>query len=111
MAITTFLVGSEQESCPIAQYSRQRTFTHKTTAKGEALLDRILENTPQLEPICVEPKPILEEVSSAKAETIRPLERPSLEPKAQDEGFQPSDLPYFEDDLFEDFGNILNYEC
>ena len=27
------------------------------------------------------------------------------------EGFQPSDLPYFEDDLFEDFEDTLKYSC
>jgi hypothetical protein len=27
------------------------SFTHKTTVEGEALLDRILENTPLLEPL------------------------------------------------------------
>jgi hypothetical protein len=32
------------------------SFTHKTTVEGEALLDRILENTPLLEPLWVEPE-------------------------------------------------------
>jgi hypothetical protein len=49
--------------------------------EGEALLDSILENTPPLEPLHVEPKPSHEEVSSAKAEPISPLEITSPEPK------------------------------
>ena len=49
--------------------------------EGEALLDRILENTPPLEPICVEPELNHEEVSSAEAEPIKPLERPLPEPE------------------------------
>jgi hypothetical protein len=84
-------------------------FTHKTTAEGEALLDRILKNSPPLEPLRVEPEP--EEVSSAEAEPIESIEKPSPKPEDLEEGFQPLDLPYFEDKLFEDFRNILNYAC
>ena len=40
---------------------------HKTTKEGEALLDCIVENTPPLEPLHVEPIFRLEEASSAKA--------------------------------------------
>ena len=80
-------------------------------AEGEALLDRILENTSSLEPLHVEPKPSHEEVSSAKAEPITPLERPSPEPEDPEEGFQPSNLPYFEDDLFKEFRNTSKYSC
>jgi hypothetical protein len=79
--------------------------------EGEALLDRVLENSPTLEPIHVEPESNHEEVSLAKAKTIEPIERPSPEPEAQDEGSQLSILPYFEDDFFEDFGNTSNYRC
>ena len=46
-------------------------------AEGEALRDHILENTPPLEPLHVELEPSHEEVSSAKAEPITSLERPS----------------------------------
>jgi hypothetical protein len=65
----------------------------------EALLDRILENTPPLEPLRVEHELNHKEVSSAKAKPIAPLERPSPEPKDLEEGFQPSDLSYFVDDF------------
>jgi len=39
------------------------SFMHKTTEEGEALLDRILENTPPLVPLCAEPMLSLEKVS------------------------------------------------
>ena len=79
--------------------------------EGEALLDRILENTPPLEPLLVEPEPSHEEVSSAEAKPITSLVRPSPKPEDPKEGFQPLDLPYFEDDFFEDFGNTSKYSC
>jgi hypothetical protein len=80
------------------------SFTHKTMVEGEALLDRILENSPLLEPIHVEPEQKHEEVSSIEAETNTSIERPSPEPEAQDK-----DLLYFEDEFFEDFRNISKY--
>jgi hypothetical protein len=87
------------------------SFTHKSTEEGEALLSRILENTPPLEPLHVEPMSSHEEVSLAKAEPVSPTQRLSPEPEGLEEGFQPSDLPYFEDDFFEDYRNTLNYSC
>jgi hypothetical protein len=59
----------------------------------------------------VEPDLSHEEVSLAEAEPIESIERPSPEPEDLEEGFQPSDLPYFEDEFFEDFGNTSNYAC
>jgi len=86
-------------------------FTHKTIVEGESLLDRILENTPLLEALRVEPELCHVEVSSAVAEPVSPLERPSLKPEDSEEGSQPSDLPYFEDDFFEEFKNTSKYSC
>ena len=80
-------------------------------AEGEALLDHILENTPPLEPLHVEPDLSHEEVSLAKANPIASVGRPSPEPEDPEEGFQPSDLSFFEDDLFEEFGNTSKYSC
>ena len=40
-----------------------------------------------------------------------PLEKPSPKPEDPKEGFQPSDLPYFEDDFFDDFRNTSKYSC
>jgi hypothetical protein len=76
-----FWLGLNKESALQLDIAIGGSFTHKTTAEGEALLDRILENTPPLEPIRVEPKPIHEEVSSAEPEAITPIERPSPKPK------------------------------
>jgi hypothetical protein len=79
--------------------------------EGQPLLDRILENTPPLEPFHVEPELSHEEVSSAKAEPITPLERPSPDRGDPKDGFQPLDLSYFKDEFFEDFGNTSKYSC
>jgi len=84
---------------------------HKTTKEGEAFLDRILENAPPLEPLHIEPMLSHEEVSSVKAEPTLSIQEPSPELEDPKEGFQPLDLPPFEDDLFEDFGNTSKYSC
>ena len=84
---------------------------HKTIEEGEALLDRILENTPPLEPLLVEPMFRHEEASSTKAEPTTYTQESSPEPKDLEDGYQPSDLPPFEDDLFKDFRNTSNYLC
>ena len=84
---------------------------HKTTEEGEALLDRILENTHPLEPLRIEPMISHEEVSSAKAKPTFSIQETSPEPEDLKGGLQPSDLPPFEDDLFDEFGNTSNYLC
>ena len=58
-----FWLGLSKESTLQLDIAAGGSFTHKTTVEGEAHLDRILENTPPLEPLHVE-------VSSAKAEPI-----------------------------------------
>jgi hypothetical protein len=95
-----FWLGFSKESALQLDIATGGLFTHKTTAEGEALLDHILENTPPLEPLRVERESNHEEVSLAKAKPITSLERLLPEPKDPKEGFQPSDLPYFEDELF-----------
>jgi hypothetical protein len=89
-----FWLGLSKEPALRLNIATRGSFTHKTTAEGEALLDRILENTPPLEPLYVELEPIHEEVSLAKANPVTPIERPSPEPKDLEEGFQPSDFPF-----------------
>jgi hypothetical protein len=106
-----FWLGLSKESALQLDITAGGSFTHKTTTKGEALLDRILENTPPLEPFRVALKPSHEEVSSAEAEPIKSIERLLPEPENPKKSFQSLDLPYFEDDFFEDFRNILNYAC
>ena len=48
-----FLLGLSKESTLQLDIAAGGSFTHKTIAEGEALLDRILENTPPLEPLRV----------------------------------------------------------
>jgi hypothetical protein len=81
---------------------------HKTTEEGEALLDRILENTPPLEPIRVEPEPCHHDASSAKTEITTPSETPSPEPHIPKESL--SGLPYFDYNFLDDFGNYSKYD-
>jgi hypothetical protein len=104
------LSGLSKESTLQLDITVGGSFKHKTTEEGEALLDRILENTP-LEPLRVEPMPRHEEVSSAEAESTLSIQEPLPEPEDPKEGLQPSDLLAFEDDLFEDFRNTSNYLC
>ena len=82
---------------------------HKTMEEGEALLDRILENTPPLEPLRVEPMLSHEEVSLAEAKPTLSIQEPSPKPENPEEGFQPSNLPSFKDDLLKDFRNTSKY--
>ena len=100
-----FWLGLSKESALQLDIAAGGSFTHKTTAEGAALLDRILENNPPLEPLWVEPELSHEDVSSAKAEPTPSIERPSPKPKDPKEGFQPLDLLYFKDELFKEFRN------
>ena len=62
---------------------------HKTIEEGEALQDCILENTPPLEPLRVEPIFRHEEASSAEAKPTTYIQGSSPEPEDPEEGFQP----------------------
>jgi len=85
------------------------SFTHKTTEEGEALLDRILENTPPLEPLRVELEPCFEKVSLAEAETNAQPETSSPELDELRENLLPYALPCFNDNFIDDFGNYSKY--
>ena len=85
------------------------SFTHKIAKEGEALLDRILENTPPLEPLRIELEPCFEEVSSAEAETNAQPETSALEPDVLRENPLPYALPCFDDDFIDDFDNYSKY--
>jgi len=104
-----FWLGLSKESALQLDVAAGGSFNHKTIAEGEALLDCILENTPPLEPLRVEPESSHEEVSLTKAKLILPIQRPSPELKTPKEGFQPSEFPFFEDEFHEDFRNTLKY--
>jgi hypothetical protein len=103
------LLCLSKESALQLDITAEGSFTHKTTAEGEALLDRILENAPPLEPLQVEPESSHEEVSWVKSEPIAPTQKPSPEPKTLEEGFQPLEFPFFEDEFHEDFKNTSKY--
>jgi hypothetical protein len=105
-----FWLGLSKESALHLNITAGGSFTHKTTEEGEALLDCILENTP-LEPLRVESMSNHEEVSLAEAEPTLSIQEPSPELEDPKEGLQSSDLPPFEDDLFEEFENTSNYLC
>jgi hypothetical protein len=96
-----FWLGLSKEFALQLDIATRGSFTHKITVEGEALLDRILENTPLLEPLCVELELIHEEVSSAEAEPVTSIERPSTKPKDLEEDFQPLDFPFLKDDVIE----------
>ena len=83
------MLGLSKESALQLDITVGRSFTHKTTKEGEALLDRILENTPLFEPLRVEPILSHQEVSSAEAEPTLSIKE--LLPKLEDpkEGLQP----------------------
>ena len=68
-----FWLGHSKESALQLDITARGSFMHKTTEEGEALLYRILENTPPLEPLHVEPIPSHEEVSLAEAEPAPPI--------------------------------------
>jgi len=80
------LLGLSKESALQLNINAEGSFTHKTTEEGEALLDRILENTPPLEPLYVEPMLSHEEVSSAVAEPTLSIQELLPKPKDLEEG-------------------------
>ena len=92
---------------------------HKTYAEGGAVLDRILDNAPFVEPIEPPPEeakrleePSTSEPSSDLDTSISSNVEPSPEPGISKEGeIQTSIIPFeFEDDCYEDFGNTSNYQ-
>jgi len=84
-----FWLGLTKESALQLDIAAGGSFTHKSTEEGEALLDRILENTPPLETLRVEPMLSPEEVSSAEPESTTYIQTPSPDPGDLEEGFQP----------------------
>jgi hypothetical protein len=103
--------GLRKESALQLDITAGGSFTHRTTEEGEALLDRILENTPPLELLRLEPIPSHEEVSLAEAEPTLSIQEPSPELEDSEEGLQLVDIPPFEDDPFRDFRNTSRYTC
>jgi len=104
-----FWLGLNKESALMLDTSVGGSITQKTTEEGEALLDRILENTPPLEPLRVELESCFEEVYSAEAETNAQPETSSPELDELRENPLPYDLPCFDNDFIDDFGNYSKY--
>ena len=91
------------------------SFTHKTPSEGRKILDRINENTSFVansEPSNEECTSSHEDILAAESDPLPPTTldsalEPFPKPQAPEEEIQPSEFPFeFEDDLFEDFGNL-----
>ena len=111
-----FWLGLRKESALQLDISAGGSFTHKTTAEGEALLDRILENTsftetlPAAESSSHEEVPLVDSTSPSPTH-IEPTTEPSLEPETtEEEEIQPTEFPFnIEEDIFQNFENTSMY--
>ena len=95
---------------------RQQSFTHKTTAEGEALLDCILENTSFTETLPAAESSRHEEVPLVDStipspNPIEPTTESSPEPETmEEEEIQPPEFPFnIEEDVFQNYGNTSMY--
>jgi hypothetical protein len=91
-------------------------FKHKTKAEGEALLDRILENTSFTETLpsaeSSSHKEVLLVVSASPSPThIEPTTEPSPKPETmEEEETQHLEFPFnIEEDIFQNFENTSMY--
>jgi hypothetical protein len=111
-----FWLGLSKESTLQLDISAGGSFTHKTTAEGEALLDRILENTSFTETLPAAESSRREEVSlvgftKPPPDPIEPTieSSPELETMEEEE-IQPPEFPFnIEEDIFQNIGNTLMY--
>jgi len=111
-----FWLGLSKESALQLDSTTGGSFTHKTTAEREALLDRILENTSFIETLPVAGSSSHEEVplvdSTSRSPThLEPTTEPSPEPETtEEEEIQPPEFPFnIEEDVFQKFGNTSMY--
>jgi hypothetical protein len=106
-----FRYGLDKESAANLDISAGGSFAHKTTAEGRELLDLILENDSFSHSEAIpEIKIIHEEPLHVDSEPYSTVESSfwSLEP--EEEEIHPPEIPFqFRDDLYEDYGNTLNY--
>ena len=107
MLLQHFWLGLSKESALQLDIAVGGSFNHKTIAEGDALLDRILENTPPLESLYVGPKSSHVEVSSAGLKQYHPFRDPHPNQKLR--GLQPLEFPFFEDEFHENFINASKY--
>ena len=116
MFLQHFWLGLSKESALQLGITAGGSFTHKTTAKGEALLDRILENTSFTETLPATGSSSHEEVplvvsTSPSPTHLEPTTEPSPEPETmEEEEIQPPEFPFnIEEDGFQNFGNTSMY--
>ena len=118
MLLQHFWLALSKESALQLDSTAGGSFTHKTTAEGEALLDRILENTSFTETLPGAGSSNHEEVplvdSTSRSPThLEPTTEPSPEPEMmEEEEIQPLEFPFnIEEDIFQNFGNTSMYPC
>ena len=105
-----FRLGLTKESALQLDISVGGSFTHKTTAEGEALLDRILENTSFTETLLAAKSSSHEEVllvdsTNPPSNPIEPTTESSPEPETMEEKeIQPPEFPFnIKEDVFQNF--------
>ena len=116
MLLQHFWLGLSKESALQLDISAGGSFTHKITAEGEALLDRILENTsftktlPAAESSSHEEIPLVDSTIPLP-NPIEPTTESSPEPETmEEEKIQPPEFPLnIEEDVFQNYGNTSMY--
>lgn len=107
MLLQQFWFELNKESALQLDLAAGGSFSHKTTSEGEALLDKILENTPFDEPLRIETKGTTLEETESENPTMPDLTPlPSQEVPCEE---TLSEFSSLEDDLFEDYGNTSKY--
>ena len=119
MLLQHFYMGLSGETTQLLNTAFGGAFLHCSTSEGKKLLQKIQENTPntsfhddgpedvvektpEIEPLIVEPEPL---ATPLEASTIFQVPEPPKE-----EEIPPLENMFeFEEDLFSDFGNTLNY--
>ena len=102
-----FWLGLSKESALQLDITAGGSFTHKTIAEGEALLDRILENTsftetlPAVESSSHEEVPLVDSIVPSPTQ-VEPTIEPSPELETtEEEEIQPPEFPFnIEKDIF-----------
>jgi hypothetical protein len=113
-----FWLGLSKESALQLDISTRGSFTHKTTAEGEALLDRIRENTsftetlPAAESLSHEEVPFVDSTNSPP-NPIEPTTEFSNKPETmEEEEIQPPEFPFnIKEDVFQIYRNTSMYPC
>jgi len=107
-----FWLGLNKETALFLDTTVGGSFMHKTTSEGEALLDRILENTFFTRGLPVDDSSVIEEVPQVEStplliDQLDTTSESSPKPLThEEEEIQPLESPSdFEDNIVQDFGN------